>query len=148
MPLSRLFVAAAMLVAGAASATAGEPAYGGSYPARPGYAGAGGASGVAPGRTAYPVLGAPLYPSPVQYTPPWTGGTVITNQALAPHEMLYPHRYHAMYGPFYYNVCGSWIVTPFGVRQHEKWKLEGTHVKVKYHPHHKLFSGFHPPVSH
>lgn len=153
---TRLTVAVTLVISVAASASAAPPApmrltSANHSPAPAAVAGSGHygtTSGAAAGRTAYPVLGAPLYPSPVQYTPPWTGGTVITNQALAPHEMLYPHKYHAMYGPFYYNVRGSWIVTPFGVRQHEKWKLEGTHVKVKYHPHHKLFSGFHPPVSH
>jgi hypothetical protein len=62
--------------------------------------------------------------------------------------MLYPHQYYAMYGPYYYRVQGHYVVTPFGVRTHEKWKLEGTQVKVKYHPHFKLFSGYHPPVAH
>jgi hypothetical protein len=85
--------------------------------------------------TVYPRLNAPLYPSPVQYTPPWTGTTIVTNQALAPHEMLYPHKYRAMYPPFYYKVTGGWVVTPKGVKQHEKWKLEGTEVKVNYNAH-------------
>lgn len=93
----------------------------------------------------YPQLNAPLYPSPVQYTAPWTGGTVITNQAFAPHEMLYPHTYHAMYPPFYHKVKGSWIVTPFGVRQHEHWKLQGTEVTVKYRSSYPVFSNFVPP---
>lgn len=93
----------------------------------------------------YPQLNAPLYPSPVQYTPGYTGGTVVTNQAFAPHEMLYPHTYHAMYPPFYYKVKGSWIWTPFGMRQHEQWKLQGTEVTVKYRSHYPLFGGFHPP---
>ncbi len=93
----------------------------------------------------YPVLDAPLYPAPVQYTPAYNGGTIITNQAFAPHEMLYPHRYHAMYPPFYYRVRGGWIWTPFGMRQHEQWKLEGTEVLVNYRAKRKLFSGFHPP---
>ncbi len=95
----------------------------------------------------YPQLNAPLYPSPIQNVPEWTGGTIITNQAFAPHELLYPHRYHSMYGPFYYKVKGSWILTPFGVRQHEQWKLQGTEVRVKYHSHYRLFSGFSPPKS-
>lgn len=82
--------------------------------------------------TVYPRLNAPLYPSPVQYTPAWSGTTIITNQAFAPHEMLYPHKYRAMYPPFYYKVTGGWVVTPKGVKQHEKWKLEGTEVKVNY----------------
>ena len=43
----------------------------------------------------YPRLNAPLYPAPVQNTPSWNGATIITNQALAPHEMLYPHEYRA-----------------------------------------------------
>lgn len=93
----------------------------------------------------YPQLNAPLYPSPVQYTPAWNGGTIITNQAFAPHEMLYPHKYHAMYPPFYYKVKGSWFWTPFGMHQHEHWKLQGTEVKVNYRSHYKFLSGFHPP---
>ena len=93
-----------------------------------------------------PQLNAPLYPSPIQGVPTWTGGTVITNQAFAPHEMLYPHEYHSMYGPFYYQVKGCWVWTPFGMRQHEQWKLQGTEVRVKYRSHYKLFSGFHPPL--
>jgi hypothetical protein len=85
--------------------------------------------------TVYPRLNAPLYPSPVQYVPAWTGSTYITNQALSPHEMLYPHKYRAMYPPFYYRVTGGWIVTPTGVKQHERWVLEGTMVKVNYNAH-------------
>ncbi|MBX3437688.1 MAG: hypothetical protein KF861_09370 [Planctomycetaceae bacterium] len=108
----------------------------------------GGAPVAAYGGGTYPVLNAPLYPAPVQHVPGYAGGTIITNQALAPHEMLYPHSYHAMYPPFYYRVKGHWMVTPFGVRQHENWKLEGTHVKVKYRDHYRPFSQFHPPVSH
>lgn len=80
----------------------------------------------------YPQLQSSLYPTPVQHSPPWNGQTVITNQAFAPHEMLYPHTYNAMYGPFYYKVRGGWVWTPFGMRQHENWKLEGTTVTVKY----------------
>lgn len=93
----------------------------------------------------YPQLNAPLYPSPVQYTPPWNGGAIYTNQAFAPHEMLYPHRYKALYPPFYHKVHGCWIVTPWGVRQHDKWKLEGTQVKVNYLSHRAPFSFFVPP---
>ncbi len=95
----------------------------------------------------HPRLSAPLYPAPVQYTPAWNGGALITNQALAPHEMLYPHRYHAVYPPYYYSVHGKWIWTPFGMRQHEQWKLEGTEVIVNYRPKFRLFSGYHPPRS-
>lgn len=93
----------------------------------------------------YPVPKAGLYPSPIQTAPTWNGQTVITNQALAPHEMLYPHEYNAMYGPFYYKVKGHFLWTPFGMRTHEKWKLEGTQVNVKYHDRIRLFSGFHAP---
>jgi len=92
----------------------------------------------------YPQLNAPLYPSPQQNVPNWTGGSIITNQALAPHEMLYPHKYHAMYGPFYYRVRGHWIMTPVGMRQHEQWELQGTEVKVNYRSSYAPFSGFHP----
>jgi len=98
---------------------------------------------VVPGCT-YPKLNAPLYPSPSQFNPAYTGGSIITNQALAPHEMLYPHKYHAMYGPFYYRVRGHWFMTPFGMRQHEQWELQGTEVIVKYRDHYAPFSGFHP----
>lgn len=94
----------------------------------------------------YPQLNASLYPSPTQNVPDWTGGAIITNQAFAPHELLYPHEYHSMYGPFYYKVKGSWILTPFGVRQHEQWKLQGTEVRVKYRSQYKLFSGFRPAL--
>lgn len=102
------------------------------------------APGYVPGQATYPQLNAPLYPSPVQHTPAWNGGTIITNQAFAPHEMLYPHQYHAMYGPYYYSVKGGWVWTPFGVRQHEEVKLQGTEVIVKYKSHYPLFSGFRP----
>ncbi|MBX3441167.1 MAG: hypothetical protein KF774_02080 [Planctomyces sp.] len=101
-------------------------------------------SGAVLGGAAYPRLNAPLYPSPVQSIQPWSGGTIITNQALAPHEMLYPHKYHAMYPPFYYRVKGCWVWTPFGMRQHEQWKLQGTEVKVNYRSTYAPFSGFHP----
>jgi hypothetical protein len=96
--------------------------------------------------TVYPRLNAPLYPSPVQYVPEWTGSTYITNQAFAPHEMLYPHKYRAMYPPFYYKVTGGWVVTPTGVKQKECWKLEGTQVKVNYNAHRNPLSRiFFPP---
>jgi hypothetical protein len=97
------------------------------------------------GPNVYPRLNAPLYPCPVQYAPYWNGGAFITNQALAPHEMTYPHRYHAMYPPFYHKVEGKWILTPFGMRQHEDWTLQGTEVIVNYRSRFKLFSGYHPP---
>lgn len=94
----------------------------------------------------YPRLNASLYPSPVQHVPAWTGSTYITNQALSPHEMLYPHKYRAMYPPFYYKVTGGWVVTPTGVKQQEKWVLEGTQVKVNYNAHRNPLSRiFFPP---
>lgn len=92
----------------------------------------------------YPQTNAPLYPSPQPNIPYQVGGTIITNQAFAPHEMLYPHDYRAMYAPFYYVVKGQWVVTPWGVRNHERWELQGTQVDVKYRPRAPLFSGFHP----
>lgn len=93
-----------------------------------------------PNPNLYPRLNAPLYPSPVQSVPTWTGGAVITNQALAPHEMLYAHEYNALYPPFYYRVKGHWLFGPMGVNQSELWKLEGTRVKVKYRSRPSLFS--------
>tara|TARA_R110002095_G_scaffold161004_1_gene139530 strand:+ start:5197 stop:5967 length:771 start_codon:yes stop_codon:yes gene_type:complete len=94
----------------------------------------------------YPQLGAPMYPSPKPGIPDYVGRTVITNQALAPQEMLYAHEYNAMYGPYYYNVKGGWIWTPFGMRSHERWKLEGTQVNVKYKSDFGLFPRFIPPL--
>ena len=60
--------------------------------------------------------------------------------------MLYPHRYKAMYGPYYYKVNGKWVVTPFGVWSKENWKLQGTRVDVKYKSHISPFAKFIPPV--
>ena len=80
----------------------------------------------------YVRLGAPLYPSPVPNVPIWAGSTMITSPALAPHEMLYPHTYRAVYPPYYHRVKGGWLWTPFGMRSHEKWELQGTKVTVKY----------------
>ncbi|MBL4885445.1 MAG: hypothetical protein JKY95_13035 [Planctomycetaceae bacterium] len=92
------------------------------------------------GYRCYPQVNAPLYPSPQPHVPTYAGGTMITNQAFSPHEMLYPHTYKAMYGPYYYKVRGSWITTPWGVRSHDRWELQGTEVTVKYRSHDKLFS--------
>ena len=95
-----------------------------------------------PGRgyQCYPQIPAPLYPSPQPNTPTYSGGTMITNQAFSPHEMLYPHTYKAMYGPFYYKVKGGWMLTPLGVRSHDRWELQGTEVTVKYRSHNKIFN--------
>jgi hypothetical protein len=70
-------------------------------------------------------LDAPLYPSPRQDVPREVGYTVITNQALYPHEMTYPHKYRALYPPYYYKQR----VIPFLPAP----PLKGTEVTVKYH---------------
>ena len=80
----------------------------------------------------YVQLGAPMYPSPRPNIPIWSGSTMITNQAFAPHEMLYPHTYRSIHAPYYHRVKGGWIWTPFGIRSHERWELQGTQVTVKY----------------
>lgn len=96
----------------------------------------------------YVRLGAPLYPSPRPNIPIWTGSTMITNPAFAPHEMMYPHTYRSMSGPYYHRVKGGWIWTPFGIRSHERWELQGTQVEVKYRSHVPLItkSMWLPPV--
>jgi hypothetical protein len=77
---------------------------------------------------AYPQIQAPLYPCPKPNIPYETGRTVITNPALAPHEMLYAHRYRALYPPYYYrNKCGLACLPFF-----PKPPLLGTQVTVKY----------------
>ncbi|MCA9050035.1 MAG: hypothetical protein KDA89_14965 [Planctomycetaceae bacterium] len=98
------------------------------------------------GEGAGPAGGPALYPAPKPGIPYQVGSTAIVNQALHPHEMLYPHHYKAMYGPYYYKVNGGWIVTPFGVWSKENWKLQGTTVDVKYKSHISPFAMFHPPV--
>jgi hypothetical protein len=94
----------------------------------------------------YPHLHAPLNPCPIPNVPYQVGSTIITNQALYPHEMQYPHEYRAMYPPFYYKVRGGWMVTPWGVMSHDRWELQGTEVKVKYRSNYSFHSMFHPPV--
>ena len=103
----------------------------------------------APQQPGYVQLGAPLYPSPRPNIPIWTGSTMITNQAFAPHEMLYPHTYRATYPPYYHRVKGGWILTPFGIRSHERWELQGTQVQVKYRSQYPgLLKGYwRPPVT-
>ncbi len=93
----------------------------------------------------YPYLGAPMYPCPLPNIPVQVGGTMYTNQAFAPHEMLYAHKYRSMYGPFFYRVKGSWLWTPFGIESHDKWELVGTEVKVNYKSKISPLSGFIPP---
>lgn len=109
-----------------------------------------GAPAAVPQQEGYVRLGAPLYPSPRPNIPIWVGSTMITNQALAPHEMLYPHTYRAMYPPYYHRVKGGWILTPLGVKSHEKWELQGTQVQVNYRSTYpSLLSGahWHPPAT-
>lgn len=81
--------------------------------------------GAAAGGEGFASLDAPLYPSPRQHIPREVGYTVITNPALYPHEMTYPHKYRALYPPYYYKQ--HWI--PFL----PKPALKGTEVTVKYH---------------
>lgn len=85
----------------------------------------------------YPNLDASLYPSPRPDIPQEVGGTIITNSALYPHEMLYPHTYRAIYPPFYYKRG------LFGRRYH----VTGTQVTVKYKGHISPFSLFFPPTN-
>jgi hypothetical protein len=106
-----------------------------------------GAMMMPPPRQQYTQLHAPMYPCPMPNVPTYVGGTAYTNQAFAPHEMLYAHKYKSLYPPFYYKVHGKWWWTPFGMESHDKWELQGTEVKVKYSSSYPLFSGFHPPVS-
>lgn len=91
--------------------------------------------------------GTALYPSPVPGIPQQVGGTAVASQFLNPHEMLYAHRYRALYPPYSYKVNGKWMVTPFGVWSHEDWNLQGTMVDVKYHSSISPFAMFTPPVS-
>ena len=104
---------------------------------------------VIPQQPGYVQLGAPLYPSPRPNIPIWSGSTMITNQAFAPHEMLYPHTYRATYPPFYHRVKGGWILTPFGIRSHERWEMQGTQVQVKYRSQYPglLKGAWHPPAT-
>jgi hypothetical protein len=91
---------------------------------------------------AYPPIQASLYPCPKAGVPLEVGRTMITNPALAPHEMLYPHEYRALYPPYYYkNKCGLSCLPFF-----PKPPLKGTEVTVKYSSCHGLF-GWQPPIS-
>ena len=93
----------------------------------------------------YANLSAPLYPCPQPYIPPEVGRTLITNQAFAPHEMLYPHRYCALYPPYYNKVRRSWVMTPLGIYKNERRVLTGTYVSVKYHSCIPPWTLFSPP---
>jgi hypothetical protein len=91
---------------------------------------------------AYPPISAALYPCPKPDVPHEVGRTMITNPAFAPHEMLYAHKYRALYPPYYYcNKCGLSCL-PF-IPKHP---LRGTEVTVKYRSCRPLF-GYHPPMS-
>ncbi|MEM1063045.1 MAG: hypothetical protein AAGJ97_12025, partial [Planctomycetota bacterium] len=92
----------------------------------------------------YVYLNAPLNPTPRADVPVQMGGTYITNQAFAPHEMLYAHDYKALYPPYYHRVRGNWVVTPFGVKSDERWELQGTQVTVKYRSKIPFWTGFVP----
>jgi len=87
---------------------------------------------------ATPPIQAPLYPSPRPDIPSEVGWTVISNQALAPYEMTYAHSYKALYPPYYYKNCHGLSCLPLVPKPH----LVGTEVRVKYHSHYKLGSGF------
>ena len=91
-----------------------------------------------------PSFSAPLYPCPVQNVPAQVGGVMYTNQAFAPHEMLYAHEYRAMYPPYYYRVKGHWLWTPFGVESHDTWEPVVTEVKVKYRTDYNPLAAFFP----
>ena len=95
----------------------------------------------------YVALNAPLYPSPRQDIPIQVGGTRVTNPVYAPHEYLYAHDYNALYGPFYHRARGTWVITPWGVRNREKWDLVGTQVKVKYRSKIPFLAGFTAPFN-
>lgn len=99
-----------------------------------------------PSQPGYVQLGAALYPSPKPFIPVETGATFITSQALAPHEMLYPHTYRSLHGPYYHRVTGTYFWTPFGMRTHEKWELQGTMVKVKYRSQQPAFKSLFAPT--
>jgi len=98
------------------------------------------------GEGMYPILNAPLYPCPRPNIPTGVGMTTITNPALNPHEMLYPHRNTGLYGPFYHKTTRGWVLTPLGVYRREKRVLTGTTVDVKYKGHISPFALFSPPI--
>lgn len=99
----------------------------------------------APGQH-YPQLDAALYPAPQPGIPAYTGGTIITNPALDPHEMLYPHCYRALYPPYYYKVRVDGFSLPLlGGKTCHRVELKGTEVKVKYKSTISPFTLFFPP---
>jgi len=107
----------------------------------------------------YPQLDASLYPCPRPDIPAEVGGTMITNAAFYPHEMLYAHKYKAMYPPYYYRTTWRYGLrwtnckTPLGfcvptlerVKIAYRTKVVGTTVKVQYKSHISPLSLFWPP---
>lgn len=92
-------------------------------------------------------LGAPpMYVSPQPGIPSYTGGTIITNPAFDPHEMLYAHKYRALYPPYYYkvNVDGFQLPLIGGPVSH-RVRLIGTEVNVNYRSYRSPISLFFPP---
>jgi len=87
----------------------------------------------------YPPLNSALYPCPRPDVPYEVGRTIITNQALYPHEMLYAHRYRAIYPPYFYKNTHGLACLPFV----PKPCIRGTVVTVKYKT--TLPLGFSPP---
>ena len=87
---------------------------------------------------ASPAIDAALYPSPKPDIPAEVGWTMITNPAFHPYEMTYAHSYRALYPPYYYKNCHGLSCLPLVPKPH----LVGTEVRVKYHSHYKLGSGF------
>lgn len=85
-----------------------------------------------PPQAGYVQLHAPLYPVPTPNVPYQVGSTYITNQAFAPHEMLWSHRYRALYPPYYYRVNGHWHSFLGTMNRYERWELQGTEVNVEY----------------
>ena len=94
----------------------------------------------------YPQLNGSLYPSPRNDIPQEVGGTLITNQALYPHEMLYAHEYKAFYPTWNkvrwrwgwrwgctQNKNGRWVPSLYKTKIAKSVEPMGTTVKVKYH---------------
>lgn len=86
----------------------------------------------------YPNLDAALYPCPRPDIPAEVGGTVITNSAMYPHEMLYPHTYKTIYPPFYYKYKRQFGLYPCHLLYFRNPfcrkvpVIRGTEVTVKY----------------
>ena len=101
--------------------------------------------GAVPQQAGYVRLNAPLYPSPRPNIPYQVGAVMITNQAFAPHEMLYPHTYRAVYPPYYYRVRGRWFGILGQSHAEDNWELQGTEVEVQYRSRLPFMSRFSDP---